>query len=139
MFIGLQTITECSEFIGVLISGGMNGVASDLQSVEIYNPTDNTKCSLPQLPETRTWHTQEGELLCGGLSTESTCVKWSSESGSWTQSHTLRQRRQNHVSWATEDGVYVMGGQDSSSWRTTELVKEDGSVEDGFSLNYDTM
>ena len=35
-----------------------------------------------------------------------------------------------HVSWATEDGVYLIGLSN-----TTELVKEDGSVEDGFILN----
>ena len=65
------------------------------------------------------------------------CVKWSSESGSWTQSHTLRHKRAGHVSRATEDGVYLMGGR--SSTKTTELVKEDGSVEDGFSLKYATV
>ena len=121
----------------VLITGGYN--KGDLQSVEIYNPVTKTTCSLPQLPEGRCFHTQDAGLACGGQGDlGNTCVKWSSESGSWTQSHTLRQRRQNHVSWATEDGVYLIGGQDSSSWRTTELVKEDGSVEDGFSLKYDT-
>ena len=142
MFIGLQTITECSEIIGVLISGGMNR-GEYLQSVEIYNPTNNTKCSLSQLPEPRLFHTQEVELVCGGYrysntGTELTCVKWSSESGSWTQSHTLRQSRFWHVSWATEDGVYLMGGNDSSSWKTTELVKVNGSVEEGFRLKYHT-
>ena len=65
-----------------------------------------------------------------------TCVKWSSESGNWTQSHTLRGNRVDHVSWATPDGVYLMGGWWSK--KTTELVKEDGSVEDGFSLKYHT-
>ena len=77
-------------------------------------------------------------MACGGpdADTDNTCVKWSSDSGSWTQSHTLRKRRQGHVSWATEDGVYLMGG--SYSRKTTELVKEDGTVEDGFSLKYST-
>ena len=50
--------------------------------------------------------------------------------------HTLLQSRTGHVSWATEDGVYLMGG--GYSKRTTELVKADRSVEDGFSLKYDT-
>ena len=91
----------------------MNGGVR-LQSVEIYNPVTNTICSLPELPEARYYHTQDGELACGGFGDSSntwrTCVKWSSESGSWTQSHTLRQERIWHVSWATEDGVYLMGG-----------------------------
>ena len=126
----------------VLISGGViNGAI--IKSVEIYNPVTKTSCSLPKLPQGRWWHTQDGEIACGGGSgsgtTQTTCVKWSSESGTWTQSHTLRQSRFAHVSWSTDDGVYLMGGKDSSSRRTTELVKEDGSVEDGFSLKYDTM
>ena len=78
--------------------------------------------------------------MCGGswiVNTQITCVKWSSESGSWTHSHTLRQRRRYHVSWATDDGVYLMGG--VYSRKTTELVKEDGLVEDGFSLKYDIL
>ena len=50
--------------------------------------------------------------------------------------HTLLQSRTGHVSWATEDGVYLMGGEIGK--KTTELLKEDGSVEDGFSLKYDT-
>ena len=41
------------------------------------------------------------------------------------------------MSWATKDGVYLMGGLYSKN--TTEVVKEDGSVEDGFNLKYDTM
>ena len=125
----------------------MNGGVR-LQSVEIYNPVTNTICSLPELPEARYYHTQDGELACGGFGDSSntftpyTCVKWSSESGSWTQSHTLLQVRIWHVSWATEDGVYLMGGaplrSTQTSTRTTELVKEDGSVEDGFGLIYDS-
>ena len=122
-------------FSAILITGGYNN--GYLKSAEMFLPSSNTTCSLPELPEARYYHTQNNDLACGGPSsnTQSTCVKWSSESGSWTQSHTLRQSRFWHVSWATEDGVYLMGG---TSSRTTELVKEDGSVEDGFSLNYDT-
>ena len=121
--------------LGVLITGGWNR-----KSVEIYLPDSYTRCSLPNLPAARYTHTQDGELACGGgcsrcSSVTGTCVKWSSESGSWTKSHTLRQRRYLHVSWATVDGVYLMGGMYSK--KTTELVKEDGTVEDGFSLKYD--
>ena len=123
----------------VLISGGTND-NKGLKYIEIYNPVTNTTCSLPKLPEARYCHTQDGGLACGGGRNSdnswTTCVKWSS--GSWTQSHTLRQKRYGHVSWATEDGVYLMGGNDSSSWKTTELVKVNGSVEEGFRLKYHT-
>ena len=138
---------KCSSFfsksntfliLGVLISGGSNGGA--LQSVEIYDPATNTTCSLPQLPEGRYYHTQDGWLACGGPqgeNAETTCIKWSSDSGTWTESHELNENRAGHVSWATADGVYLMGG--LSSVRSTELLKEDGTVEAGFSLKYDTM
>ena len=126
---------------GVLISGGYDyGRRAALRSAEIYTPATNTTCSLPPLPGVRYGHTQNGGLACGGTGSShssKTCDLWSSESGSWTRSHTLRQSRYHHVSWATEDGVYLMGGT-SGSCRTTELVKEDGSVEDGFTLKYST-
>ena len=124
--------------LGVLISGGFNG--EGLKSAEIYFPSSNTRCSLPELPVERSWHTQDGQLACGGVGgskTMTSCDKWSPDSGSWTQSHTLRQRKYYHVSWNTEDGVHLIGG--SSSIKTTELVKEDDSVGDGFSLKYDNI
>ena len=55
--------------------------------------------------------------------------------GSWTQSHNLSMARSDHVSWATASGVYLIG---DGNHRKTELVKEDGSVEEGFKLKYET-
>ena len=81
-------------------------------------------------------HTQNGDLACGGLGstyTVKSCVKWSPSSGTWTQSHTLRQARASHVSWATTSGVYLIGGFYS---QTSEKVKLDGTVEDGFTLKH---
>ena len=127
----------CKLFSGVLITGSVVG---NMKSVEIYNPLTKTSCSLPQLPvSSRYQHTQDGELACGGggsRSAQTSCVKWSPVSGTWTKSHTLRQTRYGHVSWATASGVYLIGGHYSR--RTSEKVKEDGSVEEGFSLKYDT-
>ena len=111
-----------------------------LRSAEIFNPVKKTSCSLPQLPEAKLTHSEDGGLSCGGNSathtTETTCVRWSPSAGTWNQSHTLRQRRQHHVSWATASGVYLIGGWDNL--RSSEKVKLDGSVEEGFSLKYDT-
>ena len=140
-----QPVLECliiniyDNFFGlsvVLITGGYNG--GFLRSAEIFNPVTKTRCSLPQLPEGRNHHSEDGGLACGGGSaaTQTTCVKWSPASGTWTKSHTLRQNRSAHVSWATASGVYLIGG--SFSKRTSEKVKLDGSVEEGFSLKYDT-
>ena len=120
----------------VLITGSHS--SAERRTAEIYNPLTNTSCSLPQLPEARYDHNQDGDLACGGDgSTVNTCVKWSPVSGTWIQSHNLRQRRTGHVSWATASGVYLIGGF-SNSLRTSEKVKVDGSVEDGFGLKYDT-
>ena len=117
----------------VLITGGVH-----LKSTEIFNPDTNTSCSFPQLQEKRYYHSQDGGLVCGGSSSDSwlSCVKWSPDSGTWTNSHTLRQQRLGHVSWAMASGVYLIGGYKSP--RTSEKVKLDGSVEEGFSLFYDT-
>ena len=123
-------------FSAVLITGGgRNGFF--LKSAEMFLPSSNTTCSLPELPEARGWHTQDGGLACGGgsSSTLTSCARWSA--GTWTRtSHTLRERRYRHVSWSTAEGVYLIGG--AYSPLTSELVKEDGSVEKGFALKYDT-
>ena len=128
-------------FIAVaLITGGDGSGRPDQRSAEIYNPLTKTSCSLPSLPERRYYHTQDGELACGGGHgyniPETTCVKWSPASGTWTRSHTLRQKRYHHLSWATASGVYLIGGYFSK--KTSEKVKLDGSVVNGFSLKYDT-
>ena len=84
------------------------------------------------------YHTQDGPLACGGGFASDTmrtsCVKWSQ--GDWTESHSLREERYGHVSWATASGVYLIGGHYSGN--TSELAKEDGSVEEGFKLKYPT-
>ena len=120
-----------------LISGGWKDGHGDLNSAEIFNPGTNTSCSLPPLPEGRYRHNQQA---CGGGRSDApetlTCVKWSPASGTWNESHTLTQKRAGHVSWATSSGVYLIGGW--YSLRTSEKVKLNGSVEEGFSLKYDT-
>ena len=113
----------------VLITGG-----SDRKSAEIYNPATKASCSLPQFAEVRAGHTQDGELACGGGI--STCVKWSPDSGTWDQSHTLREARVSHLSWVTESGVYLMGGYNTRL--TSEKVNMDGSVEESFNLKHET-
>ena len=125
-------------FLAILITGGDE---KDGKTAEIYLPKDNSSCTLSysaELPEGRRQHTQDGGLACGGGgdSTETSCVKWSQ--GSWIPSHSLRERRFNHLSWATASGVYLMGGhQGLKGKNTSELVKKDGTVVEGFQLRYD--
>jgi len=119
----------------IVITGGYNKG----KSTEIYLPSSNASCSLPELPEVRSWHTQDGPWACGGeggISTEVTCDQWSE--GAWNQSHAnLSVPRLSHVSWATASGLYLIGGE--YSLKTSELVKEDGSVKEGFTLKYKTQ
>ena len=124
-------------YLAFLITGGRTNEGW-LKSAEIYLPESNSGCSLPELPYETSSHTQDGNLACGGASLDSSkeCIKWTD--GSWTQSHSLRENRYGHVSWATASGVHLMGGWTTESEMTSELVKEDGSVEEGFDLKYKT-
>ena len=119
----------------VLITGGAKG-REGLKSSEIYNPVTKAGCSLPHFTDARGTHSQDGGLTCGGgyPSPVKNCVKWNPVSGTWNQSHTLKETRVGHVSWATPSGVYLIGG--DKNQLTSEKVKMDGSVEQGFSLKY---
>merc|ERR1719500_2579518 len=62
----------------VLITGGYGQ-----QSAEIYQPHRDSSCVLPDLPEERFGHTQDGSLLCGGWETDRFCRRWNPKTGSW--------------------------------------------------------
>ena len=125
----------------VLITGGADG--DDRFSSEIYNPFTKTSCSVPQLPDARGVHSQNAGLTCGGgykaPASSNNCVKWNPATGTWKKSHTLKESRSEHVSWATASGVYLLGGNKANTKRTSEKVNKDGSVEDSFSLKYDAQ
>ena len=90
----------------------------------------------------RVYHTQDDSLICGGAynfpSTFQSCSKWDSDSGTWNQSITLPRERQRSQSWTPNSGVgtYLIGGYVNSN--TTDLVKPDGTVQQGFDLKYDS-
>ena len=70
-----------------------------------------------------------------------TCAIFNSTYGNWTPSHNLKKERFGHVSWETATGkeVYLMGGAGSTFLTvhtTSEKVMSDGSVEEGFPLEY---
>merc|ERR1711879_393591 len=78
----------------VLISGGNSAP----RSAEVYHPANGLSCRVPDLPDDRYYHTQDGALTCGGISYNgqaqlNNCLKWSPDSGTWTQSHTLPEPR----------------------------------------------
>ena len=118
---------------GVLITGGIGTP----RAAEVFLPVTGHSCRLPDLADDRFVHTQDGALTCGGQDQWASCLKWSPDSGTWTQSHNLTEDMFNHVSWTPDSslGTYLMGGAFSFS---SEMVKPDGSVEQRFVLKYDT-
>ena len=56
--------------------------------------------------------------------------------GEWEESHTLLQPRHHHCSWLVEDGIILIGGHGSKS--STEIVQWGGTVEELFTLKYET-
>ena len=132
----LTRISQCVLYlyiVGVLITGGIV-LGFESKTAEVYLPASNTSCYLPELPEVRSFHTQDDELVCGGNRRNSTtsCIKLAK--GVWTKSHNLRMERIYHVSWKTASGLYLIGGVYFMASSSTELLKEDGSVEEGFAL-----
>ena len=129
--------------VAVLITGGHNtGVGG---SVELFVPGSGDACRLPQLPGNREFHSLDTNLLCGGMNTEESCLRWIPAHGPiqqsfWSVSHHLEVTRAFHVSWTpdTDIGTYLMGGNDAASQASTTLLKPDGSQELGFPLKYDT-
>ena len=122
----------------VLITGGEPSVGSS----EIFDPASGP-CSLPNLNVgLMAFHTQDGQLTCGGEPSyldfnSKTCFVLSS--GEWTLSHNLTHDRTGHVSFTTSQGTLLMGGEGLRNDKTSELVKQDGSVEPGFELKHRTV
>ena len=56
--------------------------------------------------------------------------------GDWEESHTLLRPRHHHCSWPVEDGIVLIGGRGSES--STEIAKWGGTVEELFTLKYET-
>ena len=126
-------------FSAILITGGEdNGVR---KSAEVFLPATSTSCQLPGLVLGRWSHTQDGLLLCGGdgdTGAPTSCEEFSPATGTWARtSHTLQERRWNHVSWSVEEGTLLMGGVISGT--TSEIVKHNGTTETSFDMKYNTV
>ena len=121
-------------YVSAIIVSGGDGIMDD-KSVEVLHGDGTPWCSLPDLPEGRMFHTQTGLLACGGVDTETSCIKFSG--GKWKPSHKLKKRREFHSSWASPLGTVLMGG--SLSENTTVLQDDTAGVSImHFSLKYET-
>ena len=110
--------------------------------MEVLHSDGSPWCSLPNLPEERAYHTQNGLEACGGIGldwdyttpTLTSCVRFSG--GVWSPSHQMVEQRWHHTSWASPAGTLLMGG--IPNWDTTELL--DAATGDSvmsFPLKYD--
>ena len=108
-----------------------------IYSVEILRDDGSYWCSLPDLPDQRSWHSQSGLITCGGGSfygnVRRSCLTFSA--GQWNMSHRLAYQRYYHVSWISQQGVVLIGGEISDG--ETETLTDDGESTEGFKLKYD--
>ena len=119
----------------VLITGGQR---TDLLA-EIYHPDREYPCVLPNLPDRRQGHSQDGSLMCGGLYTPRSCRRWNNDTGAWDLvTESLKEERLEHTSWTPVDGsmTYLMGGYWSK--KTSEVINKDNVVTSSFPLQYRT-
>ena len=105
----------------------------------MFLPLAGTSCALPQLPQARYQHTVDNHILCGGEGNEKSCLKWSPDKGTWEElgGEYYLYGRKSHVSWTpgSGSGTYLIGGWDSpSGGRNSDLIKPDGTSEEGFDL-----
>ena len=139
----------------LLVSGGYPHTTSS-NTAEIFLPFTMQHCRLPDIPGNPRWyHTMEDLSICGGLWSETdvrkTCLTLRGEG--WEVSSHLLHQRPYHSSWASPSGdlaassspfitkvvqgVRLMGGDVSS--RSSEVIQEDGSSQEGFQLEHSTQ
>jgi len=127
--------TEPQEELAIIVTGG---VSADT-SVDLLFNNGSYYCGLPNLPEDRYIHSQNGFVTCGGgheNSTRKSCLTF--VDGEWQQTHyPLLEERVCFSSWETSNGgIYLFGG--AQSPYTSEVVDADGNTESGFDLTDDT-
>ena len=123
--------------LAILLTGGDD----TLTSAEVLFTNGSSICELPQLSQSKRYHTQSGLTACGGYvsGTERSCIKF--EDGSWTTlTDNLVESRYWHLSWVTPDGdILLIGGFYSHSLTTTEIVYQNGTSIRSFDLKYRTQ
>ena len=121
----------------VLITGGEGA----LKSAEIYHPDHDTPCVLPDLPDDRLSHTQDGSLLCGGRWTPRSCQRWNADTGSWVLvTDSLIEDRRYHISWTPRESsdTYLIGGYKSGNTSEAIALDFDNGVTSSFLLQHRT-
>ena len=126
----------------VLVTGGW-GEGGVLDSVELLNMDGTWNCPMPAMPEPRQGHTQTGLVTCGGRDSVSgkigkkSCITFINGSINWEKTHTLATGRYLHSAWGSPKGIVLIGGQGRTwgTWKTTEMLLENGDTTPGFNPN----
>ena len=118
------------------MAGGSSGSTSTLDVMELFNPISKTSCVVTaKLDQPRDRHTGDGNLVCGGWDGGAISSCYNVVTGDTIN---LLNARYKHTSWSTAAGIYLLGGEPSSTvGGTTELVTGD-TTQAGFGLKYDT-
>jgi len=135
MLFMLSILTVQSEETRLIFSGGNGGY----QSVYVFNPYTKESCQLPSLGYNYGWHTQDGAIICGNQQRGDTksCVTFSA--GSWVVTHQLMLGpREGHMSWVSDQGIVLMGGEFGKGDRTEIVPVAGGTSQEHFRLKYDT-
>ena len=139
LLIPIILLVKCDDDVAILIVGGEASEKSvgnyGEQSVEALRSDGTPLCKMPDLPDNRADHTMDGDILCGGYYTRTSCLHYGSEG--WTKyGWNLQQKRSQHLTWRRpDDSLQIMGG--SLSPKTSEIVTSGGS-RIGFDLKYKT-
>ena len=128
------------KFSVIMITGGWTpNNNDDGKRVELLHPDGTHMCELEPLPDKRVHHTQSGLITCGGDDTPNSCLIFSLSDGTW-QNHgsTLKQPRRRHSSSRRGNTTLLIGGYDSGSSMTTEMITMDGTQETSIKLDHPT-
>ena len=135
------TTTPGFDTLALLVTGGGSDDGDGPQTAEVMLPTGQS-CSLPDLPSPGRWgHTQSGLTACGGWGdgTGGNCFTFTDQE--WEQSHVLTAQRQDHVSWQSPMGIFLLGGLGGvyNGAQSSELLSNTSSIStSAFTLPYGT-
>ena len=129
-----------TSFRGLMIVGAEDSS----RAVEIIDLDTKQQCRITDLQERRYAHAQLGDIVCGGWwalrpEANENCVSVTNQSKKWN----LMKGRYWHNMWKDIDGtIWVIGGDlrwnrtTELYYSTTEVLKNDGSTEEGFQTEY---
>ena len=120
----------------MLITGGYDE-DDRLSSVEIFDPSNPSfSCQLSNMTVARAGHAAVGTTVCGGWGYDSIQTCETLNDGQWQVSHSLQEKRVDHVMWQSpSEGVILMSGTWGGTRNTTERLDGNGT---GWGLQHNT-